>query len=69
MTSLANHPIVKMNGIGNAIAVLDLRGNSHVVSAAEAVAINRLPRLGFDQLMVLHDPARAGSAARLRDLQ
>jgi diaminopimelate epimerase len=65
MTALANRPIVKMNGIGNAIAVLDLRGSTHVVSAAEARAINRVPGLGFDQLMVLHDPARPRSAARL----
>jgi diaminopimelate epimerase len=65
MTALANRPIVKMNGIGNAIAVLDLRGSSHVVSAAEARAINRAPGLGFDQLMVLHEPTNRGSAARL----
>jgi diaminopimelate epimerase len=65
MTALANRPIVKMNGIGNAIAVLDLRGSDHVVNAAEARAINREPGLGFDQLMVLHDPASPRSAARL----
>jgi diaminopimelate epimerase len=65
MTALANRPIVKMNGIGNAIAVLDLRGSNHAVSAAEARAINREPGLGFDQLMVLHDPASPRSAARL----
>ena len=65
MTALANRPIVKMNGIGNAIAVLDLRGLSHVVSAAEARAIHRVPGLGFDQLMVLHEPTSRGSAARL----
>jgi diaminopimelate epimerase len=65
MTALANRPIVKMNGIGNAIAVLDLRGSDHVVNAAEACAINREPGLGFDQLMVLHDPASPPSAARL----
>ncbi|MBV9394400.1 MAG: diaminopimelate epimerase, partial [Methylobacteriaceae bacterium] len=65
MTALANRPIVKMNGIGNAIAVLDLRGSTHVVSAAEARAISRAPGLGFDQLMVLHEPTSRGSAARL----
>jgi diaminopimelate epimerase len=65
MTALANRPIVKMNGIGNAIAVLDLRGSTHVVSAAEARAINHVPGLGFDQLMILHDPASPRSAARL----
>jgi diaminopimelate epimerase len=65
MTSLANRRIVKMNGIGNAIAVLDLRACSHAVSPAEARAINRIPGLAFDQLMVLHDPRSPQSAARL----
>jgi diaminopimelate epimerase len=65
MTSFTHRPIVKMNGIGNAISVLDLRGTAHRVSAAEARAIHRVPGLAFDQLMVLHDPARPGSAARL----
>jgi diaminopimelate epimerase len=54
-----------MNGIGNAIAVLDLRGSPHELSAAEARAIHRVPGLAFDQLMVLHDPADPPSAARL----
>jgi diaminopimelate epimerase len=62
---LADRPIVKMNGIGNAIAVLDLRGTADEVSAAQARAINRVPRLAFDQLMVLYDPADRRSAARL----
>jgi diaminopimelate epimerase len=65
MTSLANRRIVKMNGIGNAIAVLDLRGSSHAVNPAEARAINRIPGLAFDQLMVLHDSRDPESAARL----
>ncbi len=65
MTFLANRPIVKMNGICNAIAVLDLRGSDYVVSAAEARAIHRAPGLAFDQLMVLSEPRSAGSAARL----
>jgi diaminopimelate epimerase len=65
MTSLANRPIVKMNGIGNAIAVLDLRGQDHVVSGEEARAINRVPGLAFDQLMVLHDAGNPRSAARV----
>jgi diaminopimelate epimerase len=65
MTSLANRRIVKMNGIGNAIAVLDLRGSPHVVNAAEARAINRIPGFAFDQLMVLHEPRSRESAARL----
>jgi diaminopimelate epimerase len=65
MTFLANRPVVKMNGIGNAIAVLDLRGCKHVVSAAEARAIHRAPGLAFDQLMVLAAPRSADTTARL----
>ena len=65
MTFLANRRIAKMNGIGNAIAVLDLCGSDHIVSAAEARAIHRAPGLAFDQLMVLTEPRSDGSAARL----
>ena len=69
MTSLANHPIVKMNGIGNAIAVLDLRGDSHVVSGAEALAINAIPRLWVRPAdgPARSDPGRERGAPR--DLQ
>jgi diaminopimelate epimerase len=66
MTSIAERPIVKMNGIGNAIAVLDLRGSSHVVRAAEARAIHRVPGLAFDQLMVVHDGTGGEGAAWLK---
>jgi diaminopimelate epimerase len=65
MTSLARRRVVKMNGIGNAIAVLDLRASPHMVTAAGARAINRIPGLAFDQLMVLHDPRSPQSTARL----
>jgi diaminopimelate epimerase len=56
MTGLADRPFLKMNGLGNKIVVLDLRGERHVVTADEARAIARDPRSHFDQLMVLHDP-------------
>ena len=49
-------PISKMNGIGNAIVVLDLRDIRHVVTPAEARAI--AAHEPFDQLMALHAPAR-----------
>jgi diaminopimelate epimerase len=60
---LANHGVLKMNGLGNAIVVLDLRGQGHVVTAAEARAIGRGPGLHYDQMMVLHDPRIAGTEA------
>jgi len=61
--ALAGRPLARMNGIGNAIVVLDLRGSDAVVSAAEARAIAAAPGLGFDQLMVIHDPREPGTDA------
>jgi diaminopimelate epimerase len=65
MTALDGRPYSKMNGIGNEIIVLDLRGASTRVSAGEARAIAADPRSGFDQLMVLHDPRTSGTDAYL----
>jgi diaminopimelate epimerase len=57
MTSpLADRPFVKMNGAGNAITILDLRGTALSVSAAEARAIAQNRTTAFDQLMVIFDP-------------
>jgi diaminopimelate epimerase len=66
MGPLANCRFLKMNGLGNEITVLDLRGTSLRVSAAEARAIASDPRSRFDQLMVLHDPVSPGTDAFLR---
>jgi diaminopimelate epimerase len=63
---LTNWPILRMNGIGNEILVLDLRGSAHVLTPGEARAIFTMPRLGFDQLMALHDPRSAGADAFMR---
>ncbi|WP_445501238.1 diaminopimelate epimerase [Microvirga sp. G4-2] len=63
MNTLSNHRFLKMNGLGNEITVLDLRGSPHIVSAAEARAIAADPRSRFDQLMVLHDPVSPGTDA------
>jgi diaminopimelate epimerase len=63
LSPLANRPIVKMNGLGNEIAVLDLRGSGLTVSAPEALAIGRGEGLAFDQLMVLHEPRSAKAEA------
>jgi len=60
---LANRLIVKMNGLGNEIAVLDLRGSGLTVSGPEARAIGRGNGLAFDQLMVLHEPRSSGADA------
>ncbi len=66
MNALAHRRFLKMNGLGNQITVLDLRGTKHLVSAQEARAIAAEPRARFDQLMVLHDPQAAGTDAFVR---
>ncbi|MBV9567509.1 MAG: diaminopimelate epimerase [Hyphomicrobiales bacterium] len=66
MSGLANHAFLKMNGLGNEIVILDLRGSSHRVTPAEARAIAAGRSSHFDQLMVLHDPLRQGSDAFMR---
>ncbi|HUI20426.1 MAG TPA: diaminopimelate epimerase [Methylocella sp.] len=63
MSKLAHRPVAKMNGLGNEIAVLDLRGTRLAVSAAEARAISHGEGLAFDQLMVLHDSRSPGADA------
>ena len=62
---LANRPVIKMNGIGNEIVVLDLRGRPAPVTGGDARAIGRMPGLAFDQLMVVDDAREAGHDARL----
>src|SRR6218665_2464013 len=66
MNALANRRFLKMNGLGNKITVLDLRGSKHVVSEGEARAIAAEPRARFDQLMVLHDALTPGTDAFIR---
>ncbi len=66
MSALSNSRFLKMNGLGNEITVLDLRGSGHRVSPAEARAIAADSRSRFDQLMVLHDPVTPGTDAYMR---
>ena len=56
----------KMNGLGNEIVVVDLRGSGKVFTEAEARAIAAGPRSHFDQLMALHAPVTPGTEAYLR---
>jgi diaminopimelate epimerase len=63
---LENRPILRMNGAGNEILVLDLRGQNHVLAPSEARAIAAAPGLRFDQLMALHDPRAPGDDAFMR---
>lgn len=66
MTESASIPFLKMNGLGNEIVVVDLRGTHKEFTAAEARAIAAAPRSHFDQMMVLHDPKTPGTAAFVR---
>src|SRR5260370_30202978 len=54
MSALANRDVVKMNGLGNEIVIVDLRRAPGPVSAAEARAAAR--REPYDQLMALYPP-------------
>jgi diaminopimelate epimerase len=63
---LAGRRIVRMNGIGNVIDILDLRGETLVLTNTEARAIGAEEGLAFDQLMTIHDARESGSDAHLR---
>jgi diaminopimelate epimerase len=54
--SLVGRRVSRMNGAGNKILVLDLRGGATLPTPAEACAIHRAPGLDYDQLMILSDP-------------
>jgi diaminopimelate epimerase len=66
MSALANHAFVKMNGLGNEIVVVDLRGEKILVSAAEARAAAQPEGAPYDQLMALHTPRTPGTDAFVR---
>jgi diaminopimelate epimerase len=66
MSALANHAFVKMNGLGNEIVVVDLRGEKGVVGSAEARAAAAPNGAPFDQLMALHAPRAPGTDAYVR---
>src|SRR5581483_9525630 len=56
--ALIGRRVAKMNGAGNEIVVLDLRGAGIAASGDDARAIHRRPGLAFDQLMVVADARR-----------
>jgi diaminopimelate epimerase len=66
MASPASIPFRKMNGLGNEIVVVDLRGSRKVFTPDEARAIAGNARSRFDQMMVLHDPKTPGTEAYIR---
>src|SRR5262245_24976328 len=59
-------PYRKMNGLGNEIVVVDLRGRRQVFGAAQVAAAGRRRASHFDQMMVLDDPRTPGTEAFVR---
>ena len=66
MTNGAAIHFRKMNGLGNEIVMVDLRGSSRVLSEEEVRAIAAAPKSHFEQLMALHDPRSPGTDAYVR---
>ncbi len=53
----------KMNGLGNKILVVDMRGRADMVTPQAAIALNADPATQFDQIMAIHDPKASGTFA------
>lgn len=66
MSNLKGQRFLKMNGAGNEITVLDLRGTKTILTPQEVVAIAGDEKSTFDQLMVIHDPVHEESDAFIR---
>ena len=56
----------KMNGLGNEILVVDLRGRREAMTAAAARDVAGQPGLAFDQMMVLTDARKPGTEAYIQ---
>ncbi|MBU4529819.1 MAG: diaminopimelate epimerase [Hoeflea sp.] len=48
-------PFAKMNGLGNDIVVIDMRGRPDAVTPEAAIKLAGGGRTGFDQIMAIHD--------------
>jgi diaminopimelate epimerase len=66
MGALANQTFVKMNGVGNEIVVVDLRGAVAKIEPEEARAAAQAKDVPFDQLMALYTPRTPGTDAFIR---
>ena len=58
-----NVQFARMNGLGNKILVVDMRGRKDRVTPAAAIALNADPATAFDQIMAIHDPKAQGTDA------
>ncbi|HET9714733.1 MAG TPA: diaminopimelate epimerase [Pseudolabrys sp.] len=66
MVVLANQSFVKMNGIGNEIVVVDMRGRAETIDALEARAAAAPGGTSYDQMMAIHTPRTPGTDAFIR---
>jgi diaminopimelate epimerase len=66
VNALANRSFVKMNGLGNEIVVVDMRGDPAPLGAAELRAAAQPAGAPYDQLMALYPPRVAGTDAFVR---
>ncbi|MBW9087216.1 diaminopimelate epimerase [Rhizobium wenxiniae] len=53
----------RMNGLGNKILVVDMRGRTDKVTPEAAIALAADPATEFDQIMAIHDPKAQGTDA------
>ncbi|KSV84734.1 diaminopimelate epimerase [Sinorhizobium sp. Sb3] len=58
-----NVQFARMNGLGNKILVVDMRGRKDRVTPAAAIALNADAATAFDQIMAIHDPKATGTDA------
>lgn len=61
-------PFARMNGLGNQILVVDMRGRADKVTAEAAVALAADLTTRFDQIMAIHDPRTPGTENFVRIL-
>ncbi|MPZ55653.1 MAG: diaminopimelate epimerase [Rhizobiales bacterium] len=66
MNALADRSYFKMNGLGNEIVVVDLRGAPALIGADELRAAAQPTGVPYDQLMALYPPRTAGTDSFVR---
>ncbi len=54
-------PFARMNGLGNEILVVDMRGRADRVAPSAAIALAADPATRFDQIMAIHDARTPGT--------
>ncbi len=66
MSALANHPYVKMNGLGNEIVVVDMRAKPLSITDDDVRAAARPGGAPYDQMMALYPARLPGTDAFIR---